>query len=220
MRDEGLCMACSTEPCAEHAEDTRPALAEAREMLLRAATWPVDDNQGLRYHALKVAQTIQSALDQPNLGAGERPDAAGPQDACSSCLQQNGAHAAGCDYVRTLERFAARHAPRAGDAAGPAEPPLEQVLAQLRHLYQQMARGYDIPGMRVRSMADGLLAPQIRKLEALAEAGRAAQPTPQGCEGDCNPHTAPCGAKFCTYEEMAAHRCVAPAPVETPQGEK
>lgn len=25
------------------------------------------------------------------------------------------------------------------------------------------------------------------------------------CEGDCNPFIAPCGARFCTYEDMAAH---------------
>lgn len=27
------------------------------------------------------------------------------------------------------------------------------------------------------------------------------------CEGTCNPHLASCGARFCTYEEMTAHRC-------------
>lgn len=28
---------------------------------------------------------------------------------------------------------------------------------------------------------------------------------PRSHAGDCNPHVAPCGARFCTYEEMASH---------------
>lgn len=45
-------------------------------------------------------------------------------------------------------------------------------------------------------------------------------PAPTPCEGDCNPYVSTCGAKFCTYEEMAAHErtCSAlPAPPVEPE---
>jgi len=43
------------------------------------------------------------------------------------------------------------------------------------------------------------------------------QAEPASCEGDCNPYTAPCGARFCTYEEMAAHArmCLKPSSTTT-----
>lgn len=43
-------------------------------------------------------------------------------------------------------------------------------------------------------------------------------PQPPKCEGDCNPHCASCGAKFCTYEAMAEHQreCRAAGAPETP----
>jgi len=49
-------------------------------------------------------------------------------------------------------------------------------------------------------------------LTPLAHGGAHEPPT---CEGTCNPHVAECGAKFCTYDEMAQHECVPPTG-ETP----
>lgn len=37
-----------------------------------------------------------------------------------------------------------------------------------------------------------------------------------GCADECNPFVASCGAKFCTYEEMAAHKCSQPTAPTTP----
>jgi hypothetical protein len=45
---------------------------------------------------------------------------------------------------------------------------IEQVLAQLRHAYQQLVRHDERWSRRgMQDFADGLIAPQIRKLEAL-----------------------------------------------------
>lgn len=72
------------------------------------------------------------------------------------------------------------------DAQGPAEavaPPagLEFVVAQLRHAYQQLLRHDERWSRRgMREFADGLLAPQIRKLEQiLREAQAEGVPAPQ-----------------------------------------
>lgn len=42
-------------------------------------------------------------------------------------------------------------------------------------------------------------------------------PTPEPCEGTCNPHRARCGATFCTYEDCVAHERECKAPTPEPQ---
>lgn len=88
---------------------------------------------------------------------------------------------------RALDAYDAAHEGRAVPPAEPA-PPWANV---------------DAPGVCRRGHTERQpKCPACHDMRiAMYEAG---EPT-TACEGDCNPHVARCGAKFCTYEDMADH---------------
>lgn len=77
-------------------------------------------------------------------------------------------------------------------------------LSQARQMFEDVLAGRapKLAGDRAHFIASAMHQAE-RLLLALAAAH-----VPERCSGStCNPHTAACGARFCTYEEMAGHVC-------------
>lgn len=91
---------------------------------------------------------------------------------------------------------------------------VRQVIADLRELAGEFKRA---GGSTALSKAWALNEAADRVEAALGEAPA----SPSSCESTCNPFTAPCGAKFCTFEEQQQHirqHAADPPPTPTPPG--
>ncbi len=89
------------------------------------------------------------------------------------------------------------------------QAPTREALEQLIQSWRDAAERHDRLGDTYRRGQGWGLIDCAKELEALlppASMGVAVT-REEPCNSGCNPYIAACGAKFCTYEEMAAHRC-------------
>ena len=127
--------------------------------------------------------------------------------------------------VRWRARYAAPDVRRCADeleavlVEARAEPPVRLTKEEIRDWRDCQAaieadgdpdalpeRGSDREAGRedvLRLLSDDLVADLRQELAA------SPVPVPEGrtaCDSECNPYVAACGARFCTYEEMAQHK--------------